>query len=219
MAPGLIGRQRLIATGIVMERDELHLPEPSGHSNPLSIALGYRDLSTRLHSDRVLGLCEAIGLTCGLTGIELEILKVAASLHDIGKIGIPDRILLKPGRLDEPEWEKMKEHSAIGQSIMAAVRFTGAERAALVIRHHHEHFDGMGYPDGLSGEDIPVSSRIISIADSYDAMAVKRAYQRARTHAEIMVTLHEEAGSKHDPVLFRNFCEIIETSKFRATQT
>jgi HD-GYP domain-containing protein (c-di-GMP phosphodiesterase class II) len=174
---------------------------------------------TRLHSDRVLGLSEAIGLACGLTGIELEILRVAASLHDIGKIGIPDQILLKPARLDETEWGKMKEHSAIGQSIMAAVKFTGAERAALVIRHHHEYFDGNGYPDCLSGEDIPVSSRIISIADSYDAMAVKRAYQRAKPHAEIMATLHEEAGGKHDPALFRIFCGIIGASKFQAAES
>lgn len=209
----------MIATGIVAERDEAHSPDLARNINPLSIALGHRDMLTRLHSERVLGLSEAIGRACGLSGPELDILNVAASMHDIGKIGIPDRILLKPARLDESEWEKMKEHSAIGQSIMAAVNFTGAERAALVIRHHHEYFDGKGYPDGLSGEDISVSSRIISIADSYDAMAVKRVYRRATTHAEIMVTLHEEAGSKHDPVLFRIFCEIITTSKFRAVPT
>ena len=91
-----------------------------GYTNALSVALGYRDLLTRLHSERVLGLSEAIGMDCGLSKEELGILKIAASLHDIGKIGIPDNILLKPSTLDEAEWEKITQHSEIGQRIVAA---------------------------------------------------------------------------------------------------
>lgn len=188
------------------------------YTKALSVALGYRDLLTRLHSERVLDLSEAIGVGCGLLEKDLGVLKIAAAFHDIGKIGIPDHILLKPTQLDEAEWEKMKEHSEIGQAIIVATDLEGSQQAALVIRHHHEHYNGLGYPDRLAGDKIPICSRIISIADSYDAMAVTRSYHRARTHPEIMAILQEETGEKHDPGLMRVFCEMIETSKFRAAQ-
>jgi len=146
----------------------------------------------------------------------MSALSIAASFHDVGKIGIPDHILLKPTRLDEVEWETMKSHAEIGEKIMASTELEGSQQAALLIRHHHEHYDGMGYPGKLSGEGIPVCSRIIAIADSYDAMAVTRAYHSARTHPEIMTILHEETGGKHDPKLMRVFCEMIESSRFKA---
>jgi HD-GYP domain-containing protein (c-di-GMP phosphodiesterase class II) len=186
------------------------------YTKALSVALGYRDLLTRLHSERVRGLSAAIGARCGLSRIQLGILRIAASFHDIGKLGIPDQILLKPSQLDEAERETMKRHSEIGEEIMAATNLDGSKQAALAIRHHHENYDGLGYPDGLSGEEIPIYSRIISIADSYDAMAVTRAYHPARMHPEIMAILHEETGGKHDPELMRVFCDIIESSKFIA---
>ena len=186
------------------------------YTKALSVALGYRDSLTRLHSERVLGLSEAIGAGCGLSRIELGILRIAASFHDIGKIGIPDQILLKPSQLDEAEREEMKQHPEIGERILAATELEGSQQAALAIRHHHERYNGLGYPDGLSGNAISICSRIISIADSYDAMAVTRSYQRAKTHPEIMAILHEETGEKHDPELMRIFCEIIESSDFKA---
>ena len=186
------------------------------YTKALSVALGYRDRLTRLHSQRVLGLSEAVGAARGLSKEDLSILRIAASFHDIGKIGIPDHILLKPSQLDEGEWETMKQHSEIGERIIAATELDGSREAALAIRHHHEHYDGSGYPDGLSGEAISICSRIISIADSYDAMAVTRSYHRAKTHLEIMAILHEETGEKHDPGLMRIFGEIIEASEFRA---
>lgn len=188
------------------------------YTKALSVALGYRDRLTRLHSERVLGLSEAIGVGCGLSKKELGILRIAASFHDIGKIGIPDRILLKPSQLDEADWEKMKQHSEIGERIMAATELEGSQQASLVIRHHHEHYNGLGYPDGLSGEEIPICSRVISIADSYDALAVTRAYHDAKTHLEIMAIMHKETGEKHDPESMRIFCEIIESSKFKAVK-
>lgn len=167
----------------------------------MSIALGYRDLLTRLHSERVQGLSKKIGEYYGLSNNEINILNIASWFHDIGKIGIPDHILLKPSPFDEAEWETMKQHSEIGEKIMVSTELEGSQQAALLIRHHHEHYNGMGYPDKLSGENIPICSRIISIADSYDAMAVTRSYHRARTHLEIMAILHEETGKKHDPEL------------------
>lgn len=189
------------------------------YTKALSVALGYRDLLTRLHSERVNGLSLKIGEYCGLTNNETNILNIASSFHDIGKIGIPDNILLKPAKFDEAEWEIMKQHSEIGEKIMLGTELEGSQQAALLIRHHHEHFNGTGYPDELAGEMIPIFSRIISIADSYDAMAVTRSYHNARTHPEIMVILHEETGKKHDPDLMSIFCGFIETSEFKAKES
>lgn len=188
------------------------------YTKALSVALGYRDLMTRLHSERVQGISVAIGIAHGLSKDQLNALKVAASFHDIGKIGIPDHILLKPAQFDEAEWQEMKKHSEIGEKIMVATELEGALQAAKIIRHHHEHYDGHGYPDGLAGKEIPVCAQIISIADSYDAMAVTRSYHHARAHPEIMAILHKETGKKHDPELMRIFCEIIEPSEFKSTK-
>jgi len=188
------------------------------YTKALSVALGYRDLLTQLHSERVLGLADAIGRACGLTESERGILKIAASFHDVGKIGTPDHILLKTSQFDAAEWAQMKQHSEIGEKIMAATEFAGSQQAALVIRHHHEDYNGQGYPDRLSGEEISICSRIISIADSYDAMAETRSYQRARTHQEIMAILHQETGKKYDPELMHVFSGTIESSQFKATK-
>lgn len=188
------------------------------YTKALSLALGYRDSLTRLHSERVLGLAGEIGVRCGLSDKQLGILKISASFHDIGKIGIPDPILRKPTQLDAAEWEIMKQHSEMGAKIMAATELKGSQQAAQIVRHHHEHYDGTGYPDGLAGKEIPICARIVAVADSYDAMAVTRSYHGARTHTEIMAILDMETGRKHDPEIVRAFCEIIESSKFKATK-
>lgn len=186
------------------------------YTRALSLALNYRDSLTQLHSERVLHLATAIGVRCGLSERELGVLKIAASFHDIGKIGIPDHILLKATAFEASEWERMKQHAHIGEQIMLAIDLEGAPAAALAIRHHHEHYDGQGYPDCLAGEAIPINSRIISIADSYDAMAQTRAYHRAKLHHEIMSVLQRESGSKHDPKLLEYFCAYTKTPQFQA---
>jgi HD-GYP domain-containing protein (c-di-GMP phosphodiesterase class II) len=185
------------------------------YTKALSTALGFRDLMTRYHSERVYALSAAIGVRYGLDSVALGALRMSSSFHDIGKIGTPDKILMKTDRLDADEWEVMKQHSEIGEKILRATEIEGSEQAALAIRHHHEHYDGGGYPDGLSGEEIPICSRIISIADSYDAMAVTRSYHRARKHSEIMEILRQETGQKHDPQLMPIFLEVIDSSPFR----
>jgi response regulator RpfG family c-di-GMP phosphodiesterase len=189
------------------------------YTKALSVALGFRDLLTRLHSERVQGLSVHIGLHCGLSNKEINALNIASSFHDIGKIGIPDHILLKPTKFDDAEWETMKQHSEIGEKIMTSTELEGSRQAATAIRHHHENFDGQGYPDKLSGNNIPICSRIISIADSYDAMAVTRSYHQARGHLEIMDILGKENGKKHDPELMDIFCKVIDTSKFKASKS
>jgi len=185
------------------------------YTKALSVALDYRDQPTRLHSERVRALSAAIAESHGMSGAALEVVLIAASFHDIGKIGVPDHILMKTGSFDPEEWERMQRHAAIGADIIAATGIAEAERASRVIRHHHEHFDGSGYPDKLAGAAIPICSRIISIADSYDAMAVTRSYRPALPHEEIMTILHEETGIKHDPELMETFCKVIESDGLR----
>lgn len=181
------------------------------HTKALSVALGYRDPITRQHSQRVCGLAEALGKRCGLSGDELAILKIAASLHDVGKIGIPDHILRKPAAFEEYEREQMRKHSEIGADIVLATEIDSADLASRIVRHHHEYFNGQGYPDGLAGEAIPLGARIITIVDSYDAMAESRIYYRhAKRHTEIMDELYGETGQKHDPALMPLFIQTIE---------
>lgn len=182
----------------------------------LSVALGYRDLATHLHSERVRGLAVAIGERYGLNDDELEILKISAAFHDIGKIGMPDDVLLKASRFDDGDWEVMRRHAEVGAQILLATELEGSRQVALAVRHHHEYYDGQGYPEGLAADAIPVCSRIISVADSYDAMAETRPYHRAKKHAEIMDILHGENGHKHDPAIMALFCEIVDDGEFKA---
>ena len=181
----------------------------------LSVALHERDPYTHLHCDRVNLLACELGIACGLSKPEVTMLRISSTMHDIGKIGIPDSILLKPTSLDRDEWEGIKTHSARGQRIVYATLLPKAAEIGTIIRHHHEHFNGAGYPDGLAGESIPLLSRILSIADSYDAIATPRAYHLAKNHDEIMEVLSSEANMKFDPFVFRKFAEIIKRSSCR----
>ncbi|PKO91206.1 MAG: phosphohydrolase [Betaproteobacteria bacterium HGW-Betaproteobacteria-10] len=184
-------------------------------ARPLTVALGERDKGTRLHSDRVVQLAAELGNHIELSTDELEVLAMGAQFHDIGKIGIPDNVLSKPAAFEASEWAVMKQHPLIGERIVLAIGADHSAEIAQAVRHHHENFDGSGYPDGLAGTDIPLASRIISLADNYDAMAVTRPYHKARSHEEVMAILHEGAGIKHDPDLLHAFCSVIEVSKMR----
>lgn len=184
-------------------------------TNALSIALKERDAYTRLHSDRVMNLSIEIGQHIKLPSKDLLLLKTAAALHDIGKIGIPDEVLLKKGELNANELAIMHRHSEHGENIVLSLAHDGADVAAKAIRHHHEFFNGQGYPDRLAGESIPIFSRIIAIADNYDAMATRRIYQEAKNHIEVMGIMSDELGHKHDPVIFAKFIKLIEKSEFR----
>jgi HD-GYP domain-containing protein (c-di-GMP phosphodiesterase class II) len=182
----------------------------------LSIALKERDIYTRLHSDRVMNISTEIGERIGLPSKELVLLKTAAALHDIGKIGIPDDVLLKAGSLDDNELAVMHLHSERGANIVLSLAQDGADVVAAAIRHHHECFDGQGYPDRLAGGNIPIFSRIITIADNYDAMATRRVYQAPKSHNAVIDVLYNELGHKHDPALFAEFINMIEKSEHKA---
>lgn len=176
----------------------------------ISLALKNRDAYTRLHSDRVMEISLAIADHLGLTERECKLLKIAAALHDIGKIGIPDSILLKPSRLSSEEFTIMQTHPDIGADVLLTFEYPDSDVIAQAIRHHHENFDGSGYPYNLAGSDIPLLSRIITLADNYDAMATRRVYQRPREHLSILSEMHAEVATKHDPDLFAYFIKVIE---------
>jgi putative nucleotidyltransferase with HDIG domain len=160
-------------------------------------AVEARDLYTRQHSSRVTGISLILGKQLGCSGEDLDVLNFAGHLHDIGKIGIRDDILLKPDRLTSEEFEKIKEHPAIGANILEQLGMWEKERK--IIRHHHERFDGTGYPDGLKQEQIPFLARILSVADVYDAMASDRAYRKRMEEELILKVIHEGAGTQFDP--------------------
>ncbi len=172
----------------------------------LDRAMRARDGSTAQHCDRVARLAVRLGEAMNLERHDLLIVAIAASLHDIGKIDLPDSILLKPGPLNEVEWAIMRTHSARGESfILNQPDMPFREEIARVVRHHHERWDGSGYPDGLRGEDIPLLSRIVSVADSHDAMTSGRSYHPGRTRATAMSILATERGIKHDPAMLDIF--------------
>jgi putative nucleotidyltransferase with HDIG domain len=160
-------------------------------------ALEARDLYTRQHSSRVTEIALVLARGLGCTVEELNILNFAGPLHDIGKIGIRDDILLKPGRLTAEEYAKIQEHPVIGANMLNQLGLWEDERR--IIRAHHERYDGTGYPDGLSREEIPFLARILSVADAYDAMASDRAYRRKMEERVILNILAEGAGSQFDP--------------------
>lgn len=190
--------------------------EANEHSGVLKLsavlaeALRQRDAYTRLHSDRVMALANGIGVALGLSSSELDILELGSCLHDIGKIVVPDVVLMKPGRLDNDEMSVMQLHPSVGGDLIAAYEHPRSEVVSKVIRHHHEWFNGEGYPDKLAGEDIPLLARIVTLVDNYDAMAVRRVYQGARPHAEIMQIMDSESGTKLDPDMFACFTRVIE---------
>jgi len=163
----------------------------------LSATVDARDAHTAGHSRRVQRIALAVGSELGLSRVELELLGQAALFHDIGKLGIPDSILLKPKALSEEEWVVMAGHADVGAAIINRLGFLSD--AVPAIRHHHERFDGQGYPDGLVGEEIPLGARIIHVADALDSMRTTRAYKPARSDREALEELRRLAGSQFCP--------------------
>jgi HD-GYP domain-containing protein (c-di-GMP phosphodiesterase class II) len=165
--------------------------------------LDLKDLNTGVHSTRLAEWGMRVGQELGLEESELQNLEVAALLHDIGKVGIPDAILRKPERLDPEEYALMKRHSEYGWAVLRML--PGFERAALDILHHHESFDGKGYPAGLKDSEIPVVSRIVCVIDAFDAMVSSRPYRKGLPYEEAVRRLTEASGTQFDPVVVRTF--------------
>lgn len=171
-------------------------------------ALDAKDQYTHGHSMRVTLYSLALAKALNLSEDLMEEIETAGLLHDIGKIAIPEKILLKPGKLTDEEYEIMKTHPELGEKLVE-----GIEKLKLIsnwLKHHHERYDGKGYPDGLAGEHIPISSRIISIADTYDAMTSNRAYRNALAHEDAIAEIIRCAGAQFDPHLAELFSQIGE---------
>lgn len=144
----------------------------------------------------------------------LEVVTVGAAYHDIGKIGIPDSVLFKPSRLDEMEWHLMRQHPVVGAELIekgsGSIGLNGDLSVVVqAIRHHHERWDGTGYPDGLRGEDIPLVARIIAVADAFDAMTTDRPYRKAVTREEVLREIIRCAGAQFDPAIVEVFTKVV----------
>ncbi|MWV45776.1 HD domain-containing protein [Paenibacillus sp. HJL G12] len=174
----------------------------------LAVALDARDPYTAGHSLRVAEYSELIGRLCGMSPEELVVIRKSALLHDIGKIGVRDTVLLKEGRLTEEEFDQIKLHPGLGENILLQIEPKDAMAVLLPgVRSHHERYDGQGYPDGLAGEDIPVLGRIIAVADAYDAMTSDRPYRKGMASQVALLILDEGRGTQWDPVFAKVFVE------------
>src|SRR6202040_33094 len=171
----------------------------------LALAIDSKDHYTQGHSQKVAAYAALIADSLGLKEEEIGEIRLGALLHDIGKVGIPEEILGKRGPLNPEEWEKMKEHVLYGDRMLEPL--PTISRIRNMVCHHHEMFDGSGYPHGLAGEKIPVGSRIIAIADAYDTITSERIYKKARTPAAAFAELERCAGSQFDPELVQLFIE------------
>jgi HD-GYP domain-containing protein (c-di-GMP phosphodiesterase class II) len=174
----------------------------------LAQALEARDEYTRGHSDRVTSLALSIARAMNLCEEESQLIEYAGLLHDIGKIGIPDRILKKPDALTEEERRDIRSHPAFGDSILSPIRFL--QKAQATVLYHHERMDGSGYPEGLRGEDIPVTARIVAVADVYDAMTSDRPYRKALSDEDAVRELRDHAGTKYDAKVVEAFLGLLD---------
>jgi diguanylate cyclase (GGDEF)-like protein len=171
-------------------------------------AVDAREVRSRGHSAGVTRYVRQLGVALGLARQELEMLETAALLHDLGKIGIPESILSKPGALTEKEWEVVRSHPIVGELMVKQV--PALVKTLSAILYHHERWDGTGYPDGLKGEDIPLPARLLAIADAYEAMTSTRPYRRGLTKEQALAELRKGAGTQFDPQLVEVFIGILQ---------
>lgn len=194
-------------------RDALALSQEAEYEICLRLgrASEFRDMETGMHTRRISEMSKALALLAGLPEEQAELLRFASPLHDVGKIGIPDRILLKPGKLDETEMQIMKLHTTIGGRILSeGERFHSLEAGCTVALQHHEKWDGSGYPKGLKGEEIHIFARIVMITDVFDALASDRPYKKAFPIEKILTIMEEGRGSFFDPHLLQLFLDSLQ---------
>ena len=201
----LLARVRSLLT-LKHRTDELERAESVLFS--LARSIEGKDPYTHGHCERLSDYSASLGEHLGLAEDDITALRRAGIVHDIGKVAVPDAILLKPGRLTQEEWKLIKEHPAVGERICAPLK---SFRLVLpIIRHHHEKLDGTGYPDGLRGEAIPITARVLQIVDVYDALTTERPYKKAFTIVDALQTMKEEvAKGWWDPRIFNEFERLV----------
>jgi two-component system response regulator RpfG len=170
----------------------------------------FRDEDTGNHVVRMARYARVIAEELGLTQMECEDIEYAAPMHDIGKIGIPDQVLLKPGKFDEVEWTLMKQHTVIGHNILSNSQSRYIQMGAVIALNHHEKYDGTGYPSGLEGRDIPLVARIVAVADVFDALVSARPYKAPWTNEQALNYLKQETGKHFDPQCVKAFMDRYE---------
>ncbi len=175
----------------------------------LAVAGEYRDDETSQHTERVGAMSAEIGVRMGLSEESVALLREAAPLHDIGKLAIPDRVLLKPGRLDEAEVELMQTHTTLGARLLFGSRSPALQLAGVVAESHHEWWDGNGYPQGLIGSDIPLVGRIVAVADVFDALTHDRPYKPAWPVEQAVALIRSSSGTQFDPRVVEAFLSLI----------
>ncbi len=178
----------------------------SGTLEAMILALDLREHETGHHSYRVTEYALNLGRHLKLDESQLSVIAKGALLHDIGKIGVPDNILLKPDSLTDEEWELMKQHAQLGYELLNKIEFL--EESSLIVYTHHERYDGNGYPQGLAGDDIPLGARIFSVVDAFDAMTSKRVYKKAMPFEEAVERIRESSGTQFDPVVVDTFVNV-----------
>jgi putative nucleotidyltransferase with HDIG domain len=176
----------------------------------LALAIDAKDHYTQGHSQKVSSYAAIIAQALGLTDAEIEEIRLGALLHDIGKVGIPEIILNKSGPLSAAEWETMKTHTELGAKILEPLK--PMVRIRDMVRHHHEFYDGTGYPAGLQGDQIPHGARVIAVADAYDTITSARTYKKARTAEDAFTELERCASSQFDPEIVRAFVDTMRRS-------
>jgi len=182
-----------------------------GSIKALAQALEAKDEYTQGHSERVSEIAVGIGRFLSLSETEISDIWLAGLLHDIGKIGVRESVLNKPGKLDDEEWRAIQNHPVVAERILCPIEELTA--VISIVRHHHERFDGNGYPDGLAGGDIPLGARILTVADAYDALTSRRPYRDALSVSDALSVLEDASGTQFDPVIVRAFLTSTELHK------
>lgn len=203
-------RERILLSELALSKEKeksffLHIVES------LAISLDEKDKYTHGHSRRVTDFSLQLAEHVTDQDIDFELLRLCGVLHDIGKIGVPDKILGKPGKLSAEEFAVIKKHPGQGSQILRPMTSDGrVAEISKIIKHHHERYDGKGYPDGLKGEEIPYLSRIITVADSYDAMTSDRPYRKGMDVVRAIEEIRKNSGSQFDPKLAETFLQFLE---------
>ncbi|PLA73456.1 two-component system response regulator [Hydrogenovibrio sp. SC-1] len=174
----------------------------------LGRAAEYRDDDTGQHTIRVAKYTKVLARAYGLDESYSELISQASPMHDVGKIGISDNILLKPGKLTADEFHFVKKHSEIGSELLSGSEYPLMKTAQIIARHHHEKWDGTGYPDGLKGEEIPIEARIVAVSDVFDALSSSRPYKQAWPMEKIVTFFNEQSGLHFDPELVEVFHKV-----------
>ena len=207
-------RENLLSQEVLEREVSLRTAEIRGReleiAERLIYAAGFRDEETGAHIRRIGFYSGVMAREIGWSPLQVDDIQVAAPMHDIGKIGIPDKILKKPGRLDDEEFAIMKNHTTIGKEMLQDTEVPMLKIAAEIAGGHHEYWNGTGYPEGLKGEEIPISARIVAIVDVYDALVHSRVYKSAFEEHVALDMMRAQAGVQFDPDLFEVFVKNLE---------